>query len=344
MIELQQLSKRYQSTNGAIAALSDININVKAGEIFGIIGKSGAGKSTLIRCINLLEQASSGKMLIDGVDMTQLSGRELRRARSQIGMIFQHFNLMSSKTVFQNIALPLRLQQLDAKEVEQRIAPLLELVGLTDKRDSYPSQLSGGQKQRVAIARALASKPKLLLCDEATSALDPSTTQSILELLSDINAKLDLTIMIITHEMDVIKSICDRVAVLDQGLLVEQATVIDLFSRPQSTVAQQLIEKTRRHQLPQQIMARLKTKADKNSHPIVRISFVGQPTQKPIIAHLIKEMDLDINILQADIEPLHHDVIGNMTVEFCGQAQRIQQAYDYLDANSIKHEVIAYVD
>ncbi len=344
MIELQHLTKHYDSSQGTIKALTDINLSVRHGEIFGIIGKSGAGKSTLIRCLNLLETPTQGKVIIDGVDLSELTGAKLRQARCQIGMIFQHFNLLSSRTVYQNIALPLELQKLAQKDIEQRIAPLLDLVGLTDKRNTYPSQLSGGQKQRVAIARALAAQPKLLLCDEATSALDPNTTQSILHLLSDINRQLNLTILIITHEMEVIKTICDRVAVFDHGQLVEEASVINLFSHPQSAVAQQLIAKLSKRALPTQITERLRTEPGIDGKPIVRIAFVGNAAKKPIISYLIKDLDIEVNIMQADLEPLHHDIIGSMTVELRGSQQQIQQAFAYLDSLTIKHEVIAYVD
>ncbi len=222
MIKLSNITKVFQQGSRSISALSDVTLHVPAGQIYGVIGASGAGKSTLIRCANMLERPTSGTVLVDGQDLTSLSEGELTRARRQIGMIFQHFNLLSSRTVFGNVALPLELDNTPRAEIKKRVVELLELVGLSDKHDAYPANLSGGQKQRVAIARALASNPKVLLCDEATSALDPATTRSILELLKDINRRLGLTILLITHEMDVVKRICDQVAVISQGQLIEK--------------------------------------------------------------------------------------------------------------------------
>src|SRR5579859_3251829 len=245
MIEIEGLQKSFvrgkDAQTAATAVLQDLSLSVKKGEIFGIIGRSGAGKSTLIRCINMLERPTAGRVTIDGQDITALSGASLRDARRRIGMIFQHFNLLSSRTVFDNVAFPLELHGMSKAQIEQEVLPLLELVGLSEKRTAYPSQLSGGQKQRVAIARALASKPAVLLCDEATSALDPETTQSILALLKDINQKLDLTILLITHEMPVIKAICDKVAVLDKGVVVEQGPVFDIFTAPKAPVTKLMV-------------------------------------------------------------------------------------------------------
>ena len=234
MITFKNISKTFRGSGGLVHALSDVSLHVPEGCIYGVIGSSGAGKSTLIRCANLLEAPTEGEVLVAGQNLVELSSAELRKARREIGMIFQHFNLLSSRTVYQNIALPLELAGQSAAEIEKAITPLLELVGLEDKRNSYPSQLSGGQKQRVAIARALASQPKVLLCDEATSALDPQTTVSILNLLRDINKKLGLTILLITHEMDVVKSICDRVAILSQGRVIEENDVESFFLSPKT--------------------------------------------------------------------------------------------------------------
>jgi len=227
MIELKNLQKTYQGDNGSLEALRGVSVHVREGEIYGVIGKSGAGKSTLIRCINMLERPTSGSVIVDGEELTTMPERQLRDVRKKIGMIFQHFNLLSSRTVYDNVAFPLELAGKTVSEIEAAVTPLLELVGLADKRNQYPAQLSGGQKQRVGIARALANRPKVLLCDEATSALDPQTTHSILELLKDINQKFNLTIVIITHEMQVIKEICDRVAVIENGLIIEEGLAID---------------------------------------------------------------------------------------------------------------------
>lgn len=233
MIKLKQVSKTFDTKSGNVHAVKDVNLEIQDGEIFGIIGFSGAGKSTLVRCINLLERPTQGRVLIDEVDLMDLDEKKLREVRKKIGMIFQHFNLMRSRTVYQNIEFPLKKTKLTKNEREEKIASLLELVGLTDKRDAYPSQLSGGQKQRVAIARALANDPKVLLCDEATSALDPQTTQSILKLLKKVNEEMGITIVLITHEMAVVKDICDRVAIMEEGTVVEAGNTVDVFSHPQ---------------------------------------------------------------------------------------------------------------
>ena len=232
MIDLSHIEKIYDSPSGPVKAIKDISLHINKGEIYGIIGLSGAGKSTLVRCINLLERPTSGKVTVDGQDITAMSESQLRQARKNIGMIFQHFNLLSSATVYDNVAFPLKLVNAPKEKIDQKVMELLELVGLKNKAHQYPSQLSGGQKQRVGIARALASEPKILLCDEATSALDPQTTKAILELIKDINAKLKLTVVVITHEMQVIKDICDKVAVIDKGVIAEKGRVLDVFTDP----------------------------------------------------------------------------------------------------------------
>ncbi|HAI05488.1 MAG TPA: methionine ABC transporter ATP-binding protein MetN, partial [Pantoea sp.] len=257
MIKLENITKVFQQGNRTIQALSDVSLHVPAGQIYGVIGASGAGKSTLIRCVNLLERPTSGRVLVDGADLTALNERQLTQARRQIGMIFQHFNLMNSRTVAGNVSLPLELGNLSREQIKARVAELLELVGLSDKHDAWPANLSGGQKQRVAIARALASNPKVLLCDEATSALDPATTRSILELLKDINRRLGLTILLITHEMDVVKRICDQVAVISQGELIEKDSVSEVFSHPKTPLAQQFIQSTLHLDIPDDYQQRL---------------------------------------------------------------------------------------
>ena len=244
MIELKNISKQFEVKGKKITALDNVSLEVPQGTIYGVIGASGAGKSTLIRCVNLLERPTIGQVIVDGQDLTAMSDKDLILARRNIAMIFQHFNLLSSQTVFENVALPLRLNNTPKDQVEKKVNELLELVGLTERKDVYPSNLSGGQKQRVAIARALASNPKVLLCDEATSALDPATTQSILQLLKDINKRLGLTILLITHEMEVVKRICDRVAVIDKGELIETGSVSEIFSNPKTALAQKFIQST----------------------------------------------------------------------------------------------------
>ena len=257
MIKLNNITKIFELPGKRLTALDNVSLNVEKGQICGVIGASGAGKSTLIRCVNLLEKPTSGSVMVDCVELTQLSDRELVRARRQIGMIFQHFNLLSSRTVFENVALPLELENTPKAKIQEKITALLALVGLSEKRDAYPSNLSGGQKQRVAIARALASDPKVLLCDEATSALDPATTQSILKLLKEINRSLGITILLITHEMEVVKQICDQVAVIDQGRLVEQGTVGEIFANPKTELAQDFIRSTFHISLPDEYLENL---------------------------------------------------------------------------------------
>ena len=242
MIELRHIVKRFESKAGTVTAVNDVSLHIEKGEVFGIIGFSGAGKSTLVRCINLLERPTSGEVLIDGTDITKLAAKELRGVRQKIGMIFQHFNLMPSRTVYENIEMPLKLTSLSAEERREKIRSLLELVELADKSEAYPSQLSGGQKQRVAIARALANDPKVLLCDEATSALDPKTTRSILKLLREVNSRLGITIVVITHQMDVVKFICDRAAVMEHGRVVEEGTILDIFANPKARVTKGFID------------------------------------------------------------------------------------------------------
>lgn len=250
MIDLRNVEKTYYSNAGDIHALKKTNLHINAGEIFGIIGLSGAGKSTLIRCINMLEVPTGGQVFVDGQELTAMNNQELRKARQNIGMIFQHFNLLASRTVYDNIAFPLEIQGISQSEIKKRVQPLLELVQLQDRGDYYPSQLSGGQKQRVGIARALASDPKVLLCDEATSALDPQTTKSILDLLKDINKRLNLTIVMITHQMEVVKEVCDRVAVIENGEIIEEGSMIDVFTDPQKPTTKDFVKSINNVELP----------------------------------------------------------------------------------------------
>lgn len=275
VIRLENISKVFRANSGPTTVLDGVSLSVHRGEIFGIIGRSGAGKSTLVRCINMLERPTSGRVVVAGQDMTALSEKALRGARHQIGMVFQHFNLLSSRTVYDNVALPLEIAGRDPEHVRQTVGPLLEMVGLADKAKQYPAQLSGGQKQRVGIARALANDPAVLLCDEATSALDPETTHSILALLKDINARLGLTIVLITHEMAVVKDIADRVVVLDQGRVVEDGRVFDVFTAPVSDVARSFVGDLLNHDLPAPIAARLVEEEGADTNPLLRITFMG---------------------------------------------------------------------
>tara|TARA_R110000868_G_scaffold8205_3_gene42642 strand:+ start:233107 stop:234135 length:1029 start_codon:yes stop_codon:yes gene_type:complete len=339
MIKLKQLKKTYP--NGT-HALDNINLTVAKGNICGVIGKSGAGKSTLIRCVNLLEQPSEGSLHVDGVDMLSLAKNDLREARRHMGMIFQHFNLLSSRTVYENIALPLELIHEKKEQIENKVSALLELVGLSDKRNTYPSQLSGGQKQRVAIARALANDPKVLLCDEATSALDPETTQSILTLLKDINKKLNLTILIITHEIDVVKQICDQVVILEAGKLIEEGSVFDVFSQPKSELAKSFIRTALHLDLAPEVETTLHADENKQQPPVLRIEFIGEAASEPIISQLVSKYNVHCNILQANIEIVQEQTFGVMVLEAQGEPDNVKSSIDYLKQQDIRVEVVRH--
>lgn len=344
MIYIKNLTKIYNSDAGDVKALEDVNLHIKQGEIYGVIGLSGAGKSTLLRCINMLETPTSGTIEIDGVDMTKLSPNELKEYRKKIGMIFQHFNLLSSRTVRGNIAFPLEIAGLDKQSINQKVDELLDLVGLTDKANSYPSQLSGGQKQRVGIARALANDPKVLLCDEATSALDPQTTLSILSLLKDINRQLGLTIVLITHEMNVIKHICHSVAVIEKSRVVEQGPVMEIFSNPKTETAKKFLKTTTLSELPDELKERIRQLDHGNLEgKIVKIGFFGQITTQPIISTLVKKFDVDANILFGNIDYIQDDPYGVLVVELKGQNGGAAEAFDYLEGLGLKVEVIENV-
>jgi D-methionine transport system ATP-binding protein len=343
MIEIEGLQKSFAREGAATAVLQDLSLTVKKGEIFGIIGRSGAGKSTLIRCINLLERPTAGRVLIDGQDITALSGAALRDARRRIGMIFQHFNLLSSRTVFDNVAFPLELTGMSKSQIEAEVLPLLDLVGLAEKSGAYPAQLSGGQKQRVAIARALASKPAVLLCDEATSALDPETTQSILALLKDINQKLDLTILLITHEMPVIKAICDKVAVLDKGVVVEQGPVFDIFTAPKAPVTRLMVHDLIDRDLPDWLAKKMADYTGGPGNPILRITFSGPHANEPVIADLVKRFDVSLNILQANVDYIQGLPFGIIVVEAQGSQAAIDAAIAHVNSQDLKAEVLGHV-
>ena len=321
MIEIKELSKTYP--NG-VTALKDISITINDGEIFGIIGLSGAGKSTLIRCINFLERPTSGRVIIDGQDLGALTKKELLKTRQNIGMIFQGFNLLSQRNVIKNICYPLEIAGVKKADAVKRAQELLELVGLSDKAKAYPSQLSGGQKQRVAIARALAAKTKYLLCDEATSALDPDTTNSILELMKQINKTLGVTIVVITHEMKVIDKICDRVAVLDQSTVAELGNVSDVFAAPQSAIARKLV-------LPE-----AKAVEEISGEGRVRIVFNGENSLKPVIANLILECGVPVNILHADTRDIDGRAYGQILLGLPDDEKSAERVCSYLNANGIQ--------
>ena len=340
MIEVKNLTKIFTTASQEILALDDVSLHVEKGEIFGIIGLSGAGKSTLIRCINMLEKPTKGSVVIDGVDITTLEPSELRFARQKIGMIFQQFNLLSSRTVFENVMFPLEIAGFPKKEAVQRVEELLELVGLGDRSDSYPAQLSGGQKQRVGIARALANKPKLLLSDEATSALDPQTTRSILGLLKDINRRLGLTIILITHDMNVIKQTCDRVAVIDDSRIVEVGKVVDIFSRPQTDTSRSFISTVVNTDIPEQMLQGTIAQETGIISRLIRVSFIGESAGKPLISSMIKKFDVDANILYGNIDYIKETPFGYLALELTGLPNHIDEGLAYLKGQGLEVEVI----
>lgn len=343
MITFENITKTYGGKTH-VQALKGISLTINDGEIFGIIGKSGAGKSTLVRCINMLEKPTSGKVIIDDKELTSMSDSQLRAERKNIGMIFQHFNLLSSRTVFDNIAFPLELIGASKEVIASKVESLLELVGLTDRQYNYPSQLSGGQKQRVGIARALASDPKILLCDEATSALDPQTTQSILELLKDINKRLGITIVIITHEMAVIKAICDRVAVIEGGVIKEQGRVIDIFASPTSETMKEFVKSVVNMELPQGIR-----KLDVSDQPapdrdmLVRFRFKGLVTNEPLVVNIARKFNLDVSVLYGNIDYIQDVPFGYLIVVIMGDMEAQAKAFAYIKTQPIESEVLGYV-
>ena len=328
MIQLTDIHKTYVEGKKSIHALKGVSLSVNRGEIFGVIGFSGAGKSTLLRTVNLLEKPTSGKVIVNGVDLLQLSQRELRLSRKKIGMIFQHFNLLDSYNVFDNVAEILRMNKMSKREIKQKVDGLLLLVGLQDKAGEYPAQLSGGQKQRVGIARALAMDPELLLCDEATSALDPQTTESILELLLDINEKMGLTIMLITHEMDVIKKICDRVAVMEQGEIIEQGSVHDIFSTPQAPTTKNFIRTVFDDTVPKDLLNKMQHGS--SSYKVVRISFRGDDALNPVLHSLAVRFSVVTNVLSGSMISVKGMPLGMMVLHISGKEESILQAIDFL--------------
>lgn len=343
MIELVNVEKTYYSKAGDIHALHKTSLSIKAGEIFGIIGLSGAGKSTLVRCINMLEKPTAGQVFVDGQELTAMSEAQLRKARQSIGMIFQHFNLLASRTVYDNIAFPLEIQGLSKSEIDKRVRPLLELVQLESRANYYPSQLSGGQKQRVGIARALASNPKVLLCDEATSALDPQTTKSILHLLQDINKKMNLTIVLITHQMEVVKTICDRVAVIESGDIIEEGPMIDVFTNPQHPTTKEFTKSVINAELPDIVkQMKLSDTYTEGSKLLVRISFIGDSASEPIISGMVKHFDVDVSIISGNTDQLKDVLFGTLLIEISGDRERIKNALEYLHQQHLKTEVIGY--
>ena len=341
MIQLKNIVKTYA---GDVHALRGIDLSIERGSIYGIIGLSGAGKSTLIRCINMLERPTSGAVLVDGRDLMQVSESELREERRHIGMIFQHFNLLSSATVYDNVAFPLRLAGKSAEELRPKVTELLTLVGLGDKANSYPSHLSGGQKQRVGIARALASDPKVLLSDEATSALDPQTTKSILHLIADINKKLGLTVVIITHEMQVIKDICDKVAVIEGGVIAEKGSVLDIFTKPKERITREFVSTLLSNDLPINYRKKeLSPEPVEGGELLLRLTFLGERADDPVIADVIRRFSIEVSILYGTLDQIKSVPYGRMIVGIKGEQAEIDRALAYLDTRDLTKEVIGYV-
>lgn len=341
MIELLNVTKSFKTKNKTVQALADVSLTVEKGEIFGVIGTSGAGKSTLIRCVNLLEKPNEGKVFVDNVELTKLSDAQLTIERRKIAMIFQHFNLLSSRTVFDNIAFPLELEGKSKSEIKEKVNGLLELVGLNEKAKDYPANLSGGQKQRVAIARALANDPKVLLCDEATSALDPATTKSILKLLKSINQKLNLTILLITHEMEVIKTICDKVAVIDHGKLVEQGNVEQIFTNPQQEITKGFIQSSLNIELPLVYQNSLSHIDHGNSNPLVKCMLTGNNDQSFVISNLFEKFQVKAKVISAQLEYVGNLSFGVLLLEL--QGKNINEALAYLENEYSNTEILGYV-
>ena len=341
MIRLENVSKTFTDSNKEVHAVNNVSLTINDGDIFGIIGFSGAGKSTLVRCINLLEKPTDGKVFVDDAEIMALSGKELRKARKKIGMIFQHFNLMPSRTIFGNVAYPLRGSGLSKEEIKEKVHHLLELVGISEKENAFPSQLSGGQKQRVAIARALANDPNILLCDEATSALDPQTTKSILKLLQQLNQTLGITVVVITHEMAVVKEICNRVAVMDQGDVVEEGEVFHVFASPKEPLTRSFIKTTSNLQkIEELIAADSPVVATKKGELIVRLSYVEKNTSEPLISMVTQKFGIILNIVFADVEIVQNAPIGGTVAIVSGEGSRIDEALQYLRDKNVGVEVI----
>ncbi|MBH9965768.1 methionine ABC transporter ATP-binding protein [[Bacillus] enclensis] len=339
MITISDVKKIYQSKAGPISAVDGVNLAVKEGEIFGVIGYSGAGKSTLIRMLNGLEVPTEGTINVGGQAVSTIKGKKLREARQSIGMIFQHFNLLWSRTVIDNIQFPLEIAGVPKKERVKRANELLKLVGLEGRGDAYPAQLSGGQKQRVGIARALANNPRVLLCDEATSALDPQTTDSILDLLVDINKRLGLTIVLITHEMHVIKKICHRVAVMENGKVAELGDVLEVFRNPQQQVTKRFVKEVSQDQDSDEVIEQLIKEYPTGK--VLKFTFVGESTGQPLITSLIRKFDLEVNILQGQISQTQNGAYGTLFVHLDGEESQLKEALTFAESQLVKVEVMA---
>jgi D-methionine transport system ATP-binding protein len=332
MVNIENITVTFQTKEASFKAVDTINLHIQEGEIFGIVGTSGAGKSTLIRTINLLQKPTSGKIWIDGEDITEYTGLKLRTIRHTIGMIFQHFNLIHTKTVFDNVAFPMVIAGASKEAIAQRVPALLELVGLSDKMHVYPSTLSGGQKQRVGIARSLANNPRILLCDEPTSALDLETTNAILDLIKDINKKLGITTILITHEMDVIKKICTKVAVMDKGVVVETGSVYDIFSLPKHPFTQKLVAHTLNLELPSRILQDIQGR-------LIKVVYNGERAEEPILSDAIRAFGVNINVLHGKIEYIDEKPLGVLLLNIDASSVQIEEIMDYLKERTASVEV-----
>lgn len=341
MIKLKNISVIFKTDDHEVQAVKDVNLTVEKKDIYGIIGYSGAGKSTLVRVINLLQNPTQGDVEVNGINFNNLSKQALRQERKKIGMIFQHFNLMNSLSVFENVAFPLKNSKLSREEIKRKVYELLELVGLEDKVDAYPRQLSGGQKQRVAIARSLANDPHILLCDEATSALDPKTTDSILDLLKMLNAKLGITIVIITHEMRVVKEICNKVAIMENGKVIEQGSILEIFTAPKQDLTKDFIDTaTNFNKGVKTILTNKNSLHIQQDDVLAKISFVGEKTGDPLISNLTSKYSVATNILFGNVEMIQNTAVGTLFVGFKGEASQISEAVNYLQAEGVN--VVTY--
>ncbi len=341
MIRLEHVTKTFQTRDGDVHAVKDVSLDIAEGQIFGIIGFSGAGKSTLVRCMNLLERPEEGKVIFDGKNLLDLDAAGLRHARQKMSMIFQHINLMRSRTVYENIALPLRMEKRPKEEIDKKVMELLDLIDLVERRDSYPSQLSGGQKQRVAIARALATDPKVLLCDEATSALDPQTTQSILHLIRRINRERNITVVVITHEMLVVKEICDRVAVMEAGRVVETNDLVPIFINPIEEITRNFINTTNESAKIQELLdtGHPLTQLAENQQ-LVRLTYTPENAAEPIISRLAEKLGVESSIIFGNIEVIRDEPIGTIVTKMTGSDQQLKDALALCREAGIRTEVM----
>ena len=336
MIKFENVSKQYERNGITTQALQNINLTIQKGDIYGIIGYSGAGKSTLVRLINFLEKPTQGNVIIQNQSLNQLSNPQLRQVRRKIGMIFQHFNLLESKTVYENIAIPLVLIKKNKQAIKQKVYELLEFVGLSDKADSYPKELSGGQKQRIGIARALANDPDILLCDEATSALDPQTTQSILELIKKINDQYKITVVLMTHEMHVIEQVCHKVAVMEKGKIIEHGNVLDVFGHPKHKTTQNFVSSVINDQIPAGVVENLlEIEGDKNNIKLFKLEFLGRSASEPVMNSLILQQKVVVNILFAHMSEIEKTVLGSMFVQLKGSDSNIEQSVHFLREHGV---------